>query len=176
MFGPAILVNPVLKANGTKRRVYLPAAPSWYDFWTGKSLPGSQEIEANAPLDRMPLFVRAGSILPLGPEIEYATEDPGGPIELRIYRGADGNFSLYEDVGDGYSYEKNEHSVIPIRWEDRSGTLTIGAREGSFPGMVEHRRFRAVLVSGGQGTGAEMTGSANAEIDYDGKEVQTTIR
>jgi alpha-D-xyloside xylohydrolase len=176
MFGPAVLVNPVLKSNGTKRTVYLPAAPSWYDFWTGKSLTGGQEIEANAPLDRMPLFVRAGSILPMGPEIDYATEDPGGPVELRIYRGADGNFSLYEDAGDGYAYEKNEHSVISIRWEDRSGTLTIGAREGSFPGMVEHRRFRAVLVTSGQGTGAEMTASANAEIDYDGKEVQTTIR
>jgi alpha-D-xyloside xylohydrolase len=137
---------------------------------------GGQELEANARLDRMPLFVRAGSILPMGPEIEYATEDPGGPVELRIYRGADGNCSLYEDAGHGYAYEKNEHSVIPIHWEDRSGILTIGAREGAFPGMVEQRRFRAVLVNSGQGTGAEMTGSANAEIDYNGKEVQTTIR
>jgi alpha-D-xyloside xylohydrolase len=112
----------------------------------------------------------------MGPEIEYATQDPGGPVELRIYRGADGNFSLYEDAGDGYGYEKNEHSVIRIRWEDRTGTLTIGAREGSFPGMLEHRRFRVVLVSSGHGVGAEMTGSPNAELDYDGKEVQTTIR
>jgi alpha-D-xyloside xylohydrolase len=91
-------------------------------------------------------------------------------------RGADGNFSLYEDAGDGYAYVKNEHSVIPIRWEDRSGTLTIGTREGSLPGMVEHRRSRAVLVSSGQGNGPEITASANAEIQYNGKEVQTTIR
>lgn len=112
----------------------------------------------------------------MGPEIEYAAQDPSGPVELRIYRGADGNFNLYEDAGDGYAYEKGEHSLIPIRWEDRTGRLTIGVREGSFPGMVEHRRFRVVLVSSGHGVGAEITGSPNVEIGYDGKEVQATVR
>ncbi len=176
MFGPAILVNPVLKADATKRSVYLPAAAAWYDFWTGKSLTGGHEIEADAPLDRIPLFVRAGSILPLGPQIEYAEQDPAGDMELRIYRGADGKFDLYEDAGDGYEYEKGQHSVIPLRWDDRTSILTIGAREGSFPGMVEHRRLRVVLVSSGHGVGAEVTGAANAEIAYDGKQVQTTVR
>ena len=99
MFGPAILVNPVLKADATRRSVYLPAAAAWYDFWTGKSLNGSQEIEADAPLERMPLFIRAGSILPMGPQIEYAAEDPAGPIELRIYRGADGKFDSLRGCG-----------------------------------------------------------------------------
>src|SRR6201993_1737655 len=172
MFGPAILVNPVLKADATKRSVYLPAAATWYDFWTGKSLNGGQEIEADAPLDRMPLFVRAGSILPMGPQIEYATQDPAGPLELRIYRGADGKFDLYEDAGDGYEYEKGEHSVIPIRWNDRSSSLSIGSRQGSFPGMIEHRKFGVVLVGNGHGAGADVTEVLNAEIDYDGKEVQ----
>ena len=176
MFGPAILVNPVLKAKATKRNVYLPAAPAWYDFWTGQSKSGAGDFEADAPLNRMPLYVRAGSIIPMGQEIEYATQDPGGPVELRIYRGADGKFDLYEDGGDGYAYEKGEHSVIPIRWDDRTGTLIVGSREGSFPGMVEHRRFRVVLVGSGHGVGGEVTGSVNAEIDYDGKEVQTTVR
>jgi alpha-D-xyloside xylohydrolase len=176
MFGPAILVNPVLKSNATKRTVYLPAAPAWYDFWTGKSLTGGHEIEAEAPLDHMPLFVRAGSIIPMGPEIEYATQDPGGPVELRIYRGADGSFNLYEDAGDGYAYEKGEHTVIPIVWDDRTGTVTIGAREGSFSRMVEHRKFRVVLVSNEHGVGEAATGSANAAIDYDGEEVQKTVR
>nr|WP_311732831.1 DUF5110 domain-containing protein [Edaphobacter lichenicola] len=176
MFGPAILVNPVLKADVTKRNVYLPAAPAWYDFWTGKSLKGSQDVEADAPLERMPLFVRAGSIVPMGPQIEYAAQDPGGPIELRIYRGADGKFDLYEDAGDGYEYEKDEHAVIPIRWDDHTGTLTIGAREGSFPGIVEHRRFRVVLVADGRGVGVDVTDAANAEISYDGKEVPATIK
>jgi alpha-D-xyloside xylohydrolase len=176
MFGPAILVNPVLKANTTKRDVYLPAAAAWYDFWTGKLLNGNQEIDADAPLERLPLFVRAGSIVPMGPQIEYAAQDPAGPIELRIYRGADGEFDLYEDGGDGYEYEKGEHAVIPIRWDDHTGALTIGALEGSFPGIVEGRRFRVVLVADGHGVGAEVTGSANAEVRYEGKEVKATIK
>ncbi|MGA9243655.1 MAG: TIM-barrel domain-containing protein [Silvibacterium sp.] len=176
MFGPAILANPVLKADATKRSVYLPAAGAWYDFWTGKSLPGGEEIEADAPLDRMPLFVRAGSILPLGPQIEYATQDPGGPIELRIYRGSDGKFELYEDAGDGYEYQQGEHSIIPLRWDDRSSILTIGARQGAFPGIIEHRKFRVVLVGDGRGAGADASSPPNAEIDYDGKEVQTSIK
>jgi alpha-D-xyloside xylohydrolase len=166
----------VLKADTTKRSVYLPAAPAWYDFWTGKSLNGNQEIDADAPLERLPLFVRAGSIVPMGPQIEYAAQDPAGPIELRIYRGADGKFDLYEDGGDGYEYEKGEHAVIPIRWDDHTGVLTIGAREGSFPGIVEDRRFRVVLVADGRGVGADVTSSANAEISYEGKEVKATIK
>jgi alpha-D-xyloside xylohydrolase len=176
MFGPALLVNPVLKADATRRSVYLPAAAAWYDFWTGKSLTGGQEIEAHAPLDRMPLFVRAGSIVPMGPQIEYATQDPAGPIELRIYRGADGKFDLYEDTGDGYEYEKGQHSVIPIRWDDRSSVLTIGSRQGSFSGMIEHREFRVVLVSSGHGIGSDVTSSVNADISYKGEAVETTIR
>ncbi|MFZ1011709.1 MAG: TIM-barrel domain-containing protein, partial [Terracidiphilus sp.] len=176
MFGPAILVNPVLKADATHRSVYLPAAPLWYDFWSGKSMPGGQEIEADAPLDRMPLFVRAGSILPMGPQIEYAAQDPSGPIEIRIYRGADGQFDLYEDAGDGYDYQRGQHSVIPFRWDDRRSALTIGAREGSFPGMVEHRTFRVVLIDNNHGVGAEVAGAANAEIAYDGKEIRVVIR
>ena len=176
MFGPAILVNPVLKANATNRSVYLPAAPAWYDFWTGQSRSGAQEFTADAPLDRMPLFVRAGSIIPMGPEIQYATQNPGGPIELRIYRGADGTFDLYEDGGDGYGYEKGEHSLIPIRWQDKTGTLTIGSRKGSFSEMVQHRKFRVVVVGSGHGVGGEVTRPANAEIEYDGEQVQTTVR
>lgn len=176
MFGPAILVNPVLKADATHRSVYLPAAPCWYDFWSGKSLNGGQEIEADAPLDRMPLFVLAGSIVPMGPEIEYASKNPAGSIEIRIYRGADGKFDLYEDAGDSYDYEKGQHSLIPLRWDDRDSTLTIGGREGSFAGMVDHRTFRVVLVGNGNGVGLAVTKAANAEIAYDGKEVKTKIR
>jgi alpha-D-xyloside xylohydrolase len=176
MFGPAILVNPVLKADATRRSVYLPAAAAWYDFWTGKSLEGSQDIEADAPLDHMPLFVRAGSILPMGPQIEYAAQDPAGPIELRIYRGADGSFDLYEDSGDSYEYEKGQHSIIPLRWDDHTSSLTIGTREGSYPGMPGSRKFRIVLVAGGHGTGGDVSSAPNAEISYQGKEVHATIK
>lgn len=176
MFGPAIMVSPVLKADATKRNVYLPAAPAWYDFWSGASLNGGQEIEAEAPLDRIPLDVRAGSIIPMAPEIEYAAQDPGGPIEVRIYRGADGKFDLYEDAGDSYDYERGQHSVIPIRWDDRTAVLTIGARTGSFPGMIEKRNFRIVLVGNGHGIGEGVTDAANKEIAYEGKEVKITVR
>jgi alpha-D-xyloside xylohydrolase len=176
MFGPAILVNPVLKADATKRTVYLPEADAWYDFWTGKSVTGGHEIEADAPLDRMPLFVRGGSIVPMGPQIEYAAQDPGGPVELRIYRGADGKFDLYEDAGDGYDYEKGQHSLIPLRWDDRSSVITIGARQGSYPGMIEHRKFRVVVVGSGHGAGADVTSTPDLEIDYDGKQVQKTVK
>ena len=171
MFGPALLVNPVLKANATHRTVYLPASPKWYDFWTGDTTTGSQEIEAQAPLDRMPLYVRAGSIVPMGPEIEYATQNPGGPIELRIYRGANGEFNLYEDAGDSYDYVKGQHAVIPMRWSDSVGVLTIGTREGSYPGVVEKRTFRIVLVGSGHGTGGEVTEKADKEISYMGSAI-----
>ena len=133
MFGPALLVNPVLKADTTKREVYFPAAAGGYDFWSGESLKGGQEIEADAPLDRIPIFVRAGSIVPKGPQIEYASQNPEGPIDVRIYRGADGDFNLYEDAGDGYGYEQGQHSLIPLRWNDHTSTLTIGDREVPFP-------------------------------------------
>jgi alpha-D-xyloside xylohydrolase len=176
MFGPAILVNPVLKADATRRSVYLPASPKWYDFWTGVSTTGGQEIEADAPLDRMPLYVRAGSIVPMGPEIEYATQNPEGAIELRIYRGADGEFKLYDDAGDSYDYEKGQHSVIPIRWNDSANVLTIGAREGSYPGMVEKRAFRVVVVGSGHGVGEDVTGKADKEIAYEGKEITVKLK
>jgi alpha-D-xyloside xylohydrolase len=172
MFGPAIMVNPVLKANATRRSVYLPPALLWYDFWTGAKVKGGQEIEADAPLDRIPLYVRAGSVLPLGPEIEYAEQNPGGPIELRIYRGADGSFNLYEDSGDSYDYEKGQHAIIPIHWNDKSGTLTIGARQGSFPGMAEKQTFNIVFVGEDHGAGEAVSSRFDRQITYDGTEVR----
>jgi alpha-D-xyloside xylohydrolase len=175
MFGPALLVSPVLKANATRRSVYLPPSPAWYDFWTGQQVKGSQEIDAEAPLDRLPLYVRAGSILPMGPEIEYAAQDPGSPIELRVYRGADGTFDLYEDSGDSYDYEKGRHSVIPIRWNESASVLTIGDREGSFPEMVQKRTFRIVVVRSGHGIGGEVTSDADKEIIHQGTEIKVRL-
>jgi alpha-D-xyloside xylohydrolase len=136
---------------------------------------GGREIDADAPLDRLPLFVRAGSILPLGPEIEYATENPGGPIELRVYRGANGSFDLYEDSGDSYDYQKGMHSIIPIRWDDKTGTLTVGTRVGSFPGMIDQRQFRVILVRENHGSGAGVSTSFDREITYNGKEARVTF-
>ena len=174
MFGPAIMVNPVLKADAVRRNVYLPDSPVWYDFWTGAAVKGGREVEADAPLDRLPLYVRAGSILPLGPQIEYATENPGGPIELRVYRGATGSFDLYEDSGDTYDYQKGMHSIIPIRWDDKTSVLTIGARTGSFPGMVEKRQFNVVFVKENHGAGTNVSTSFDREITYEGTETHVS--
>ena len=169
MFGPALLVNPVLQSDATRRSLYLPDAPVWYDFWTGESRGGNREIDAHAPLERIPLYVRAGSILPMGPEIEYADEKPGGPIELRIYPGADGEFNLYEDSGDGYDYEHGVYSVIPMHWSDSSRTLTIGDRQGNYPGMPAGIEMKIVFVTAGHGSGLESTANPDKLVDYAGK-------
>jgi alpha-D-xyloside xylohydrolase len=167
MFGPAILVSPVLTEHATERRLYLPAGAEWYDFWTGDRTKGGKEITAPAPLDRIPLDIRAGSILPLGPAIEYAGQ-ASDPIELRIYPGANGEFNLYEDQGDSYAYEHGAHAVIPVHWDDASRTLTIGARQGSFPGMKPGHTFNVVIVGSGHGIGGEPTSKPDKTVQYDG--------
>jgi len=178
MFGPAIMVNPVTEADAVARRVYLPAAakqgltPSWYDFWTGKSQQRNGEIDAAAPVERIPLYVRAGSILPLGPEQEWSTQKPADPIELRIYPGADGDFTLYEDENDNYGYEKGAYATIPLHWDDVQRVLTIGARQGNFPGMLQRRTFDIVFVSENQGAGILLTDRADHVVTYSGGEVK----
>ncbi|MGO9641336.1 MAG: glycoside hydrolase family 31 protein [Candidatus Acidiferrales bacterium] len=167
LFGPAILVNPVTEPGATSRRLYLPGG-DWYDFWTGNSVKGASTIEASAPLDRMPLYVRAGSILPMGPEIEYSTEKPADPIELRVYTGADGAFTLYEDENDNYDYEKGAFATIPLSWDEAAHSLTIGQRHGQFPGMLEKRTFRIVFVTAGHGVGIAPTERADKVVEYSG--------
>jgi alpha-D-xyloside xylohydrolase len=169
-FGPSILVNPVTEAGATSRHLYLPDA-RWYDFWDGTSQAGGKWIDAPAPLDRIPLYVRAGSIVPVGPEIEYATEKSADPIELRVYPGADAEFTLYEDENDTYNYEKGAFAAIPIRWDDAAGKLTIGDRSGKFPGMLEKRTFRVVFVGDNHGAGAASTVDADKIVDYSGSQV-----
>ena len=137
---------------------YLPKGALWYDFWTGKSYKGGQIVTLQTALDRVPMFVRAGSILPLGPEMQYVGEQPWSQLEIRVYPGADGDFTLYEDEGDNYNYEKGAYSTIQFGWSNRSRTLTIGERKGSFPGMLQSRQFVVVLPDGRQQT-----------INYDGK-------
>ena len=176
MFGPDVLVNPVTQQGATSRQVYLPPAAGWYDFWTGRRQTGGQRIEAPAPLDRIPLYVKAGSILPLGPVVEYAAQSPDAPIDLRIYHGADGDFNLYNDEGDTYDYEKGEHAIIPIHWDDATATLTLGARMGSYPGMPQRRTFRVILVGPDHGAGAEVSAAADRTIEYDGQSVSVVVK
>lgn len=149
-FGPALMVAPVTNAGQASRQVFLPGTAPWYDFWTGKKLAGGQWIDAAAPLKTIPLFAKAGAILPMGGPVEYADQDPQGPLELRVYAGADGAFELYDDAGDSYAYERGERAVTPLAWSDGARRLTIGARVGSFPGLVKDRTFKVVLIDGGR--------------------------
>jgi len=171
MFGPAFLTCPVTTPQATSRAVYLPSGANWVDFWTGETLSGGKTVTANAPVNILPLYVRAGSIVPFGPVMQYATEKPADPIELRIYRGADGGFTLYEDEGDGYNYEKGACATIPFAWNESKQTLTIGKRSGNFPGMLKARTIRVVFVSPGHGAGMAAEEKADAVVHYTGKPV-----
>jgi alpha-D-xyloside xylohydrolase len=173
MYGPALLVNPVTEPASTTRPVYLPQA-KWYDFWTGLAVEGGRMLNAITPLDRLPLYVRAGSILPLGPDQEWSTEKPADPIELRVYPGEDGTFTIYEDENDNYNYEKGEYATIPLRWDDRMHTLTIGDRQGQFPGMLENRTFHVVFVGQNHGVGVNAADEADKVVQYAGKSLTIT--
>jgi alpha-D-xyloside xylohydrolase len=170
MFGPAILVSPVLKEHATERSVYLPAGANWYDFWTGERKAGGVEVTAPAPIERIPLDVRAGSILPLGPAIEYAGQ-AADPIELRVYPGADGSFNLYEDEGDSYRYTDGAYTTIPIRWDDAARTLSFGPRQGSYKGMAAGHTFNVVIVGSGHGVGGDPTAAPDKTVVYTGEKV-----
>ena len=139
---------------------YLPKGAAWYDFWTNKKYNGGQTISLATALDRVPMFVRAGSILPLGPEMQYVGEKAWDNLELRIYPGADATFTLYEDEGDSYRYEKGVYSTITFRWNNAKRQLTIGERQGQYPGMLQTRTFTLVWPDG-----------TTKQVDYSGKEV-----
>ena len=138
---------------------YLPKGANWYDFWTGKVYKGGQNVTIETQLNRVPMFVRAGSIVPMGPEMQYVGEKSWDNLELRIYPGADGQFVLYEDEGDNYNYEKGAYSTINIKWNERARTLKIGERQGQFKGMIQQRRFTILMPDGQKQT-----------VNYDGKE------
>ena len=173
LFGPALLVNPVAAAGSTSRSVYFPAG-TWFDFWSGKTISGSKTETVDAPLDRIPIYVKAGSILPMGPLIQYAGQS-ADPLEIRIYRGAGGAFTLYEDEGDSYDYEKGKYSEIPLRWNDTTQQLTIAARKGSFKGMLTHRTFHIVLVDANHGGGVEIS-QPNQTVSFNGSQVVASLK
>lgn len=184
MFGQSLLVAPVLEsmyvnktADGQStidfstvksRAVYLPAGTEWYDFWTGEKMKGGQEVQKYAPIDVMPLYVKAGSILPWAPKVQYATEKKWDNLEIRIYPGANGEFTLYEDENDNYNYEKGLNSTISMKWDNQTKTLSIGERKGTFAGMLTNRKFNFVLVQKGNVTGIAPGKTTRAMI-YNGK-------
>ncbi len=161
----------IVEERQQTREVYLPAKYRWIDFWTGRTIPGGRKIVADAPIDKIPLLVKSGSIIPMGPFVQYSTEKPADPIELRIYPGADGNFTLYEDENDNYNYEKGVYSTIAFSWDDAKRRLTIGEREGEFPGMLKERSFQVVLVKKGHGTGVEITEKPDETVLYKGRKI-----
>jgi alpha-D-xyloside xylohydrolase len=145
----------------TQTATYLPAGATWYDFWTNEHHAGGATVAKNVALDTFPLFVRAGSIVPMGPQVQYVNEEPDAPYEVRIYRGADGNFTLYDDDGETYAYERGAHAMFDLHWSDRKHEFTIGQQHGSFPGMVKRRELQIVLI-GPDGAVKKQT------ISYDG--------
>jgi alpha-D-xyloside xylohydrolase len=171
LFGPALLVSPVTTYKARSRAVYLPQAAGWYDFWTGQALAGGQTIDAAAPYESLPLHVRAGAIIPFGPELTYTAEKPADPITVFVYRGADGAFTLYEDEGLSYDYEKGAFTRIPLTWSEGTRTLTIGKREGSFPGMLAERTFEIVLVSKDRPIGFSFAPKPDRSLRYAGEAV-----
>jgi alpha-D-xyloside xylohydrolase len=171
MFGPAIMVSPVTQAGATSRDLYLPGSTGWYDFWTGKQETSGKQITAAAPIDILPLYIRAGSIIPMGPLVQYVNEKPDGPIELRIYRGADGTFTLYEDDGRTYAYEKGAYATIPISWNQATQTLTIGQRVGTFPEMIKERTFNVIFVKDNHGNGVTPVDQPDRVVKYSGNSI-----
>ena len=189
MFGRSLLVAPVLEAKYTPERaqsksragigdvdfmearstrVYLPAGTKWYDYETLKMYDGGQEIEREVNIKSIPLFVKAGTILPIGPDVQYSTEKPWDDLEILVYAGADGTFTLYEDEFDNYNYEKGAYSTIDFSFNGKSRQLTIGARQGSYDGMIQSRKFRVVLIKDGKR-------SEPKTVQYSGKKVKVSL-
>jgi alpha-D-xyloside xylohydrolase len=176
MFGPAFLVSPVTTYQATSRALYLPATPGgWFDWWTGALTQGGTTAMVPAPLDSIPVHVRAGSIIPFGPELTYTSEKPSDPTTLFVYTGANGSFELYEDDGASYGYESGAFSRIPFTWNDATSTLTIGTREGAFPGMLATRTFEVVVVRGNKPVPFSFTPTADKTVSYDGTAVDVML-
>ena len=160
LFGPSILVHPVTdpvltdgKSALTGKTVapfstYLPEGTDWYDYHTGERLEGGRDFSREYSISEIPVFVRAGAILPLGPDVQYSSEKPWDNLDIVVYPGADGRFTLYEDAGDGYGYEKGEYATTDLVWDDASRTLEIAPRKGAFPGMLSERSFSVWLPAG----------------------------
>ena len=169
MFGPAFMACPVATYKARSRDVYFPKQSGWYDLYSGKHYTGGQKVCVSAPYERMPVFVREGAIVPFGPELQWTDEKKPELIHLYIYSGADGAFELYEDEGVNYNYEKGKSSKILFQWNDASRTLTIGARRGSFDGMLKQRRFQVVVVK--DGTPLNLDNPQGTMVEYKGKQL-----
>ena len=171
MFGPSLMACPVVSFKQRQREVYLPTGADWYDFYTGKKYSGGQTIVAEAPLDRIPLFVKAGSVVPLGPEISYAMEKSDKPLKIVVYEGANGSFDLYNDAGDNYDYEKGSYSFIPIQYNQSTKELIFGAVKGSYE--VQQNDIEIHLL--GEGKPLNINAKPLKTVRYEGNEVTVQL-
>jgi alpha-D-xyloside xylohydrolase len=190
LFGKSIMVSPVTTAMYVRpavigrdtvqvenfstikiKETYLPAGTDWYDFWTGEKFPGGNKVTKQTPIDIIPLYIKAGSIIPLGPIVQYAEEKKWDHLEICVYPGANGKFVLYEDENDNYNYEKAVYSTIDFGWDDKKRTLTIHKRKGSFPGMLQERKFSIRIVDTIKIAEENTLRQPGKDITYDGKAV-----
>lgn len=172
MFGPSLLVSPVYTFKARQREVYLPAETGWYDFYTGKYFDGGQRIISEASLEKMPVYVKAGSILPAGPELQYTTEKKADPLTLYVFTGSDATFTLYEDAGVNYNYEKGAYSTISFNYNEATKTLQISKREGEYEGMLETRTLYIVWVKQDQPVGVGLVTPPHQVINYTGNAIE----
>ena len=195
LFGKNILVCPVTAPLYTKKvegdrgvaivpdvakasapvKVYLPKGTKWIDFWTNETVEGGQEINRECPIDILPLYIKAGSILPLGPKVQYSDEKKWDNLDLCIYPGANGEFTLYEDEGDNYNYEKGMFSTIRFSWDDATRTLTIDDRKGEYPDMLKRRNFRITLMQPGKQTAETVIVNADKKVSYSGRKISVKL-
>jgi alpha-D-xyloside xylohydrolase len=166
MFGKSILVAPVTKSSNISKQksTYLPSGTDWYDFWTNEKCKGGKDINKEVDIDTLPLYVKAGSIIPFGPDVQYATEKKWDELSIAIYPGANANFTLYEDEFDNYNYEKGAYTTIQMKWDDSRHTLTIGKRNGAYPRMLTERSFTIKVINGNTKT-----------VRYNGKSIQVRL-
>ena len=177
MFGSALMACPVGEYQKYSREVYLPKQKGWYDFYTGAYHTGGQTIVADAPFDKIPVFIPEGAILPIGPEMQWSDEKKPELIDLYVYAGKDGSYTLYEDEGTNYNYEKGKYAVIDFKYDNARKQVTIGARKGSFDGMLQKRRFNIILVDQKKQQGVNLAKSPKGKVvKYSGQAMTVKLK
>ncbi|MNV49905.1 putative alpha-glucosidase [compost metagenome] len=176
LWGPALLINPVTEKGATSRKVHFPKGADWYDLYNGKKISGGLDLVVNAPYERIPVYAKAGAIVPIGQQLQYTTEKKQTVLDLYIYAGADGQFSLYEDEGNNYNYEKGKYSRIDIRYDHNTGTLSLADRIGDFEGMLRNRKFNIIFVNDKNAVGIDSSTRNSTTVAYNGKALQVKLK
>ncbi|WP_312193392.1 DUF5110 domain-containing protein, partial [Sphingobacterium sp.] len=176
LWGPSLLINPVTEKGATSRKIHFPKGTSWYDLYSGKRIAGGQDLLVAAPYERIPVYVKAGAILPIGPVMQYTTEKKPDVLDLYIYTGANGQFSLYEDEGTNYNYEKGKYSRIDFSYDHSTHTLSLANRQGAFDGMLTKRKFNIIFVSDSNVVGLDVASKKSMAVTYTGKALQIKLK